>query len=367
MLNIRRVVLLFISCIIFFKPHYLYGQDPVLIQAWHSEPGIETVRAKILQLQLIDPSLPGPGLKWQLEYSKGLSNTVYWHADSAETLVQSLGYDFLYYEIQASFSENESLTVLWGLEEAGVDSATFTNLPEGIPVYYNLRYFARSADGDFLMSYWSDSLMVIQDNVRPSLDQSLSGIINMSSPADQNWANGDTLLLRIAASDALPGKVMQIGVIEQSHSVEDVFYIQIIPPSAEVDTTIKIPLKTDPKEHIRLSWWVTDIALHESDTQYIDLAIWLPEDGENALVSFPNPFNPLEDNGCKIRVGFDGEQTVHIFDAFGQLVRTLKKRAHEQFVVWDGKNSRNQIAGNGGYIAVLDGKPNIYDKIAILK
>ena len=360
--NLKLVFLMIAGCIF---ADQLCSQERVFHQAWPEKAEINALSP--LDLQLIDPSLPAPRLRWQREYSKGLSNTVYWYADDTEIYVESEGFTFLYYEIQASYQTEHGITVLWGLEEAGVDSATFVNLPEGVEIAYNLRYFARNPEGGFLMSWWSDSLIVIQDNIRPSLDQQRSGIINISSPAGQQWVDGDTLNIRIAASDSYPGKVMQIGVREQSNDIDLITYHQVIPPLTSVDTVIVHKLFSGPKRSIEISWWVVDIALHESDTQYVDIAIWPPEDGYEQLIVFPNPFNPFEDDGCKIRIGFEGEQTVHIFDAFGQLIRTLKKGSNEQFVVWDGRNNRNQIVGNGGYICVLEGKNSVYSKIAVLK
>ena len=91
----------------------------------------------------INPSLPAPSLFPEPEYTWGFTNTIYWNRDSIETIVNDLNMDLLFFEVMATFHD----TVLWAFPKASADSATFTNdpngLPEGIPIDYQLRYYAK--------------------------------------------------------------------------------------------------------------------------------------------------------------------------------------------------------------------------------
>jgi flagellar hook assembly protein FlgD len=63
-----------------------------------------------------------------------------------------------------------------------------------------------------------------------------------------------------------------------------------------------------------------------------------------------------------------GTSRVRILDPFGNLVKSLVKKASSDiFFEWDGRNERGDIVASGGYLCVVDGKRQLYCKIAVIK
>jgi len=71
---------------------------------------------------------------------------------------------------------------------------------------------------------------------------------------------------------------------------------------------------------------------------------------------YPNPFSPDRDGGGTLRYSLasDGAVTIEIFDASGDLVKTLCQGTPERSGIeyskwWDGKNEKGQVVANGVY------------------
>ncbi len=94
--------------------------------------------------------------------------------------------------------------------------------------------------------------------------------------------------------------------------------------------------------------------------------------------NYPNPFNPLlEITQLLFYLNEESPVEISIFDPFGNLVdswQTLGKKGFndghfDAQLCWDGKNGKDQIVANGGYICLIKPKSGeaIYRKIAVLK
>jgi thermitase len=90
------------------------------------------------------------------------------------------------------------------------------------------------------------------------------------------------------------------------------------------------------------------------------------------IYNYPNPFHPSADGitTFSAQLTGDGQATLDVFDAGGQLVRhwDLPGRAGMQLQAWDGRNGRGQLVANGGYRAVLtQGGARAMAKVAVLQ
>ncbi len=314
----------------------------------------------------LEPSLPAPALYPEPEYTWGFSNTIFWNRDSIEALVSALNMRLLFYEVQATFNDIE----LWAFPKANVDSAAFTNppngLPEGISINYRLRYYAEDPAHNYSMSYWSEPESSIQDASPPNLWQ--MNVLHLQQTEGLNWTIGPTIHIDVIASDYSFGKVMQVAVHEKSESCDNTVYYPILPPIDSLNQAIPYTMCSLQREVAELSVRVLDVAGQLSEEKSVALFWWPYEGEENKMVCFPNPFNPAEGEITIIKVDDPGANRVRIFDPFGNLVKSLvKKVSSDIFFEWNGRNERGDIVATGGYLCVVDGKKNLYCKIAVIK
>jgi hypothetical protein len=314
----------------------------------------------------LEPSLPAPALYPEPEYTWGFSNTIFWNRDSIEAVVTALNMRLLFYEVQATFDEVE----LWAFPKASADSAAFTNppdgLPEGISITYRLRYYAEDEEHNYSMSYWSEPESSIQDASPPILWE--MNVLHLQETEGLNWAIGPTIHVNVVASDYSFGKVMQVVVHEKGESCDNTVYNPILPPSDSLNQAIPYTMCSPQREVAQLSVWVLDVAGQPSEEKSVSLFWWPYEGEENKMVCFPNPFNPEEGEISIIKVDDAGISRVRIFDPFGNLVKSLVKKASSDiFFEWDGRNERGDVVATGGYLCVVDGKRQLYCKIAVIK
>ena len=81
---------------------------------------------------------------------------------------------------------------------------------------------------------------------------------------------------------------------------------------------------------------------------------------DNNIYIYPNPFNPLEQDGTiRYSLAEDGDVTIKIYDIGGNRARTLiedvpQSATDEQSIAWDGKNDKGKIVANGVYFYVIE-------------
>lgn len=334
------------------------------IKAWNSA----FFRSEVMALQQTpDPTLAAPVLAPEPEYTWGRFNTLHWEIDPVITALNALNHTLLAFEIEAQYGADQDRVTLWGFVDAAVDSATFDPLPEGVPIDYRLRYFARSAGGEYLMSHWSSVETSIQD-LEPPVLHAQTGVQEVQQLGTQRWIVGDLAKIHIVASDSLFGKVMQISIEEISETGTRLVRHDVIPPRLHADIHLQHVLYTPVKMPFQLRIWATDVALQQS-VALTDTLVWWPEDeGTGRLICFPNPFSPQTAmEPVKIKVGVPNVSKARVFDPFGNLVVTLRKQKNDPFFSWDGRNGEGEPVANGGYICVVDGKTDLYCKIAVIR
>jgi len=263
--QLNSFVLIVGSFLILLNP--LYGAVK-RIQAWQIDSEVYTRIAKIQQA--IEPTLVAPQLHAEPDYSLGTKNTIYWSSDEVRTLCEPL--ELVLFEVQAIWEDIE----LYGPVDVDVDSATFTNapdgLPEGIPIQYQLRYYAKDAEGKYFLSFWSEPEISIQDTREPVLV--LWNILHLQKSVGVNWVIGPTLYNHVIASDSVLGKVMQIVIHEQSATFNDTFYYDLERPILNVDTIFPYKMESNEKEPTTLSLWIVDVAGQISNKMTIPFFWW---------------------------------------------------------------------------------------------
>lgn len=310
------------------------------------------------------PTLNPPRFFPEPLYTWGESNTVYWPADSIESSCQEKGWTLLFYDVQARYEGN----TLWGYVDAGVDSATFIELPEGIFIEYRLRYYAKNLNGEYAVSDWSSPVFSIQDFRPPTLVTfQIEGLQN-AKRAD--WVVGENVNLYFMACDSMSGKIKKIILREKSETQDIFLEIPVeevgLFPAVCVEFLYPYTFSTRERETVWLLASAVDISGQESVPDTIQVFWWPPED--RGMVCFPNPCNPTQENPVVIKVDETSIQEVRIYDPFGQLVRVLhKKNASDAFFEWDGKNGRNEPVSSGGYLCILSNRPKVYCKIAVVR
>jgi len=330
-------------------------------QVWRTPEQVEMLLQKMNMD--IEPTLPPPRLVPEREYTWSWENTIYWYGDSVRVWLSQIGSILLFFEARANYVDTE----LWGFVNADVDSATFVNLPEGIPIEYRVRYFAQDSIGRYQVSYWSSPETSIQDAEPPVVDRERSGVLDLEESGGKRWVNGPAIRIRVVATDSTFGKVMQIAIREKSAAVDDTLFYDIDTPSMNVETVIPYTMRSPQKIPVTLSWWAYDLAEQPSFQQSVSIFWWPPEEGKGRLICFPNPFNPDQGGISTIKVGVSGVTEAEIFDLFGNLVRVLHKDASASFFEWDGRNGRGDMVSKGGYFCVVKGNPQLYCKIAVLR
>ena len=361
--QLRRYLVLFCLCFIV----QVHAKQRILeIQTPNS--GSIADQVAILASQL-EPTLPAPTLEPEPPFTVGRVNTLYWNRNTVAEMVDSLGYQIVYFEIQALFDDSELFSPI----EAENDSATFTNgasgLPEGTPIHYRLRYFAQNvATLEYGMSYWSEAEISIQDILPPVLYSELSGILNAEESANKYWVVGPSVDLRVVASDSAVGKVAQVRIYEESVDVSDSLSYDFDLPATYVDTTISFHLKSNTREAVTLAWEVVDLSGQHSLPMSVLVYSWPPDEKQiDELICFPNPFQPDQGEIVSIKTDVENIEEARIFDLFGNEIAILSKNPDNMFFQWDGKNENGKLVAQGGYLCVIKGKENLYCKIAVVR
>lgn len=317
----------------------------------------------------LTPTLPAPVLMPEPPFTVGRLNTLYWDLTAVSDTVSNLGYKLLYFEIQALFNDSE----LFSPVEADVDSATFTNgssgLPEGIPISYRLRYFAQNlVTLEYAMSEWSEPEVSIQDVLPPVLYQNMSGIVNGELSGDKYWVMGESIDLRVVASDSAVGKIEQVRIYETSEAVSDSLSYDFDLPATYVDTTISFSLKSPVRESVLLTWKVVDLSGQSSEPMVARIYSWPKDETQvDRVICFPNPFVPGQGQIISIKTDAPDVTEARIFDLFGNQIQVLTKDATELFFEWNGRNTEGQLVARGGYLCVVKGMENLYCKIAVIR
>jgi hypothetical protein len=332
-------------------------------QAWEKTSTIHEILPAIPAITV--PTLPAPRLIREPEFTLGLSNTLFWPADSIEASLTAEGWNLQYYEIMAQYTFQDSLFRLYSPVDPGTGSVTTDPLAEGPAIEYRLRYFAQGRSGDYACSYWSEPQVSIQDAHAPVLER--WDIVRLRRAVPIAWVIGKTLTFRVTASDLPAGKVMEIIVHEKSETADDTVIFDIVPPRLQVDTMFSsYSLRTEEHKSVTLTLWVKDVSGQSSFPVILTL-FWMSEE-ENRMFSFPNPFNPSRQEIAVIQVPSSELQTAKVFDPFGNCVRILRKGdAANAFFEWDGRNERGDLVANGGYLCVAEGREKLYCKIAVLR
>jgi hypothetical protein len=119
-------------------------------------------------------------------------------------------------------------------------------------------------------------------------------------------------------------------------------------------------------------------SLNKSNLMYSPTASSVPDNPEEAFITFPNPFGQLQEY-ANIRLLLENESDVeiYIFTLVGELVwtrivrgesRGLHNGLYDEKYRWDGRNDRGNRVLNGVYLCVLkaEGKTFI-TKVAYIK
>lgn len=341
--------------ILFIQGQVLAGDRTQMVR---TNPALE--QSVIGLSAMIEPDMPNPLLDPEPEFTWGSRNTVFWNPDSVQLLADSMGVTLIAFEVEATFGTTE----LWGIVEAHVDSALFHSLPEGVPIDYRLRYYARSAGDVYRMSHWSPSERSIQDQDLPTLHA--WDIPDLQQTQRLDWITGNTIWNHVIASDSVYGKVMQIALREESDGMSQTTFYDIETPSMAVDTLVPYPLLTPSNTTLNLSVWVIDVAGKASlDTMHQTLFWWPYEEDPSEIICYPNPFSPTAGEISVIKVNSPDITKARIFDPFGNLVAVLEKPASRFFFEWNGQNQNGDPVARGGYVLVVDGRNELYCKIAI--
>lgn len=317
---------------------------------------------EILRMQgfALEPTLPQPKIHDEPVYTKGNFNTVTWESEPVIFAMDSMNKKLLVFEVEAQLDS----TLLWGFVDVGIDSATFRYLPEGMPIVYRLRYYARNLNGEYEISFWSNPVQSIQDFSLPILNSWL--IQDMQRSAGYDWIVGQSTWARVTASDSIFGRVMQIAINEKSLCTDDTTFYDIEHPTVFVDTLIPYPILTPANELIEMSVWVVDVAgqISESQTQEF---FWWPHTAEDqaSVICYPNPFQPSAGEMSVIKVNRPGIKKGRVFDPFGNLIAVLNKSERDLFFEWDGRNQRGDIVSRGGYIFLVEADKDMVCKIAV--
>jgi len=92
---------------------------------------------------------------------------------------------------------------------------------------------------------------------------------------------------------------------------------------------------------------------------------WPYEEDPSEIICYPNPFSPTAGEISVIKVNSPDITKARIFDPFGNLVAVLEKPASRFFFEWNGQNQNGDPVARGGYVLVVDGRNELYCKIAI--
>jgi hypothetical protein len=328
--------------------------ESMRFQAWPSPSALPRIP------QDLTPTLPAPVLLREPEFTWGLSNTLHWSTDSVLKKLRPLNMALLFFEIQASTSGRE----WWGFVDAGVDSATFENLPEGVSMEFRLRYYGRDASGAYLLSQWSLPQKSIQDNHLPQI--TALKIAGLQQTLSGNWVQGQNISIQLSAVDTSGGKIMEAVVREVGPAGDHMLIYDFQRPQTRIDTVLSYGVHAPPNQKTQIRIQVKDVSGQVSKIHSLDF-FWWPSDDPSRMVCFPNPFNPGHGQWSTIKIDEPGHTEARILDPFGNLVRVLNKSSDQLFFEWDGKNGRGEIVSNGAYLCVLKESQRLYCKIMVRK
>lgn len=353
--NINFLFIIVLFC--FTAIHYSYSQKR-RIQAWSTPESLQY--SFLIEDTVLDTLFPAPRLLPEPEYSLNNTNTIKWNNDSIQTSLQEIKASLLIYEVQAFYNTTE----LWGFVDSNIDSATFIDLPAGVPIEYRLRYIGRDSTGQLGRSFWSEPEISIQDK-NPPVIQELH-IADLQQGVNTHWVLSNTLHFFIIASDSILGKVEKICISESNDisSQSDTTVINIQPPETYINREYTYKLFTPEQEQLYLDFWIYDLAGRKSLKKEFTL-FWISSSSE--MFCFPNPFNPKKGEKSIIKIENTKVDEVRIYDLFGNLVRKIDRTPGNYFFEWDGLNGEKEMVSSGGYICVVPGSSELYCKIAVVR
>jgi hypothetical protein len=93
------------------------------------------------------------------------------------------------------------------------------------------------------------------------------------------------------------------------------------------------------------------------------------------IYAYPNPFNPeVEQAKLRFKLGKNGNVTITVYDISNKKVKEIisavpMSAGIEQSVVWDGRNDRGDIVGNGVYFYIIESSSGerAVGKIAVIR
>lgn len=357
-MNRRAALLIFLlTGSVLIGSHLKRMADP----SWATPPRIQTVLTDSL---IDDNNLPRPILDHIQPFSSGIDIVISWQ-DSMDYVYMGLAelqMTIAFFEVQSTNTRNDS--IYWGFVEAGENSAVFKDLVEGILMEYRLRYYVWDTAGNLHISPWSRAETATQDLSPPEI---LSfEVLNIQDYCTTNpWVIGPLIGMRVQARD-VNGQIMQLAIREKSSGIDQTLFDDLDNhPRTNVDTTIYYTLLTEPSQPITLECWVVDVAEHTAEDTFRIQLFYLLSDPK--VVCYPNPFL-LKESCTIIKVEKPGVREANIYDAFGNLVRTLRKDPMIDLgFEWDGRNERGDQVARGGYICVIDGNQDLYCKIAVIR
>ncbi|MBN1783182.1 hypothetical protein JW948_18750 [bacterium] len=332
--------------------------------AWQTPRQIQSVLAELnLAADPLaeDPDLPVPVLDHEKPYTRGVHNTVTWVDSMAGVYsrLQTMQRSIQFFAVEAAIAGADTV---WGFVDGTESSATFTNMPEGVPIAYRIRYYAADLSGAFSISPWSRAEVSIQDASAPVIES--IQIHGLQDICTNPWVLGPQIRIDIHARD-MNGQIMQMAIQEISDSVEwELFDNLDAHPRARVDTTLQYEIRTDANQTLTLNFWAVDVAEFNSDTLRLQLFYQIPDP---AVTCFPNPFAPAHDRCISIKIEKENVQEAMIFDPFGNLVRVLRKATDVLVFQWDGTDEQGRPVSKGGYLCVIDGNRDLYCKIAVIR
>ncbi|MFQ5602808.1 MAG: FlgD immunoglobulin-like domain containing protein [bacterium] len=266
------------------------------------------------------------------EFSAGLSREICWEASGLLTSLK------LFRDENGDFTAEDSVLVT--NPPAGVSCHLFQNLADG---QRNV-YWIVGMDTQ-LRKVFSDTVVSIQDNTRPVIDDVL--LPGADPLNNQLWTNDRNVKVQIVAHDTPPGEIWQYEISE--NGIVSLVW-NAADSAAQLNETVDYEIQTQKKQPARVELIVQVQDGAENLSEPASVVVFLQE-SFTSLFAFPNPFNPLNDK-ITIRFAESTETEIKIYDFFGNLVRTVSEKANTHDFVWDGRNGNGDWVASGGYICV---------------
>ncbi|UCD94359.1 MAG: hypothetical protein JSU69_11455 [Candidatus Zixiibacteriota bacterium] len=357
---------------------------PAFLAAWFAVSNIMTADAAdssfeetiLSRLQGILPEgvtkiihskdLPVPELHPLPLYHNSDTLQVYW-----KPILDTAGYDSCYYFVKCDRTDEagELVTIDWSVV---VDSTGFENLDTST-VFYNLPedtlYFALLAwarrDTSLYISDTSEICSTIIDVTPPLLDSLHTYSLEGENP---DWTISRDVKVRYWGRDD-PYELC--GYIDIS--VNMILSRIVRYPVSDCVGEVVFGLSRHSEDKI-VCGRLVDLAGNIGDSVRCD-TIFLLEQAH----SYPNPFNPAEGEAANLVFYSPAESAVKIkvYDLTGNLVYHgaavpqvgRNDGGTRSEFRWNGRNDKNEIVANGGYICILEQNDNELGriKIAVLK